>query len=168
MSSRETILDNVYQLAFRYEAERGSCPQCVLSALMETLNVGTKDIIKAGDALAGGTSLSSRGTCGALVGGMLALSSLAGRSYKDFSFGKGNRCIFRFSKRLYDKFIQEYGSPLCCDVQKKLVGRSYVLFDKEQYASFEKKGSHIDKCPSVAGNVAKWTAAIIIDEFYKR
>lgn len=40
MKSKEEILDEVYDLAFKYEAERGSCPQCVLATLMETLDVG--------------------------------------------------------------------------------------------------------------------------------
>jgi hypothetical protein len=72
--------------------------------------------------------------------------------------------VFKYTKRLYDKFIKEYGSPLCCDVQKKLFGRSYILLDKQEYEAFEKTGAHVDKCPSVAGNAAKWTAEIILNE----
>ena len=40
MKSREEILEEVYNLAFKYEAELGSCPQCVLAALKETLDIG--------------------------------------------------------------------------------------------------------------------------------
>ena len=68
MKSREELLEEVYNLAFNYEAERGSCPQCVLAALMETLDVGDPNTIKAVDALAGGPTLSTEGTCGALLG----------------------------------------------------------------------------------------------------
>ena len=121
-----------------------------------------KDIFKAADAMAGGTSLSTEGTCGALIGGMLAISSLVGRSYQDFQQGKQNRRIFYFSDLLYNKFVQEYGSPLCCDVQQKLFGQSYNLRDKQEYEAFDEAGAHVDKCPSVAGNVARWTIEIII------
>ena len=164
MTSKEQLCDQAYQRAFSYEAKVGSCPQCVLAALKETLNIGDETLIKSADALAGGTALSSKGTCGALAGGMLALGFLSGRKYSELKEGKKKRLIFRYTKILYDRFIEEYGSPLCCDVQKKLFGRSYNLLDKQEYEAFEKAGAHVDKCPSVAGNVARWTASIILEE----
>jgi C_GCAxxG_C_C family probable redox protein len=164
MSSNDPRVEEAYRRAFKYEAERGSCPQCVLAALKETLAIGDEATIKAGDALAGGTALSSKGTCGALVGGLLAISSLVGRSYTDFSEGKWKRRVFTYAHKLYEKFIDEYGSPLCCDVQKKLFGRSFNLMDPEDYKKFEQAGAHIDKCPSVSGNVARWTAQIILED----
>lgn len=126
MPTKQELLDKVYTAAFRYEADMGSCPQCVLAALKETLDVGDETLIQSADGLAGGTSLSSQGTCGALVGGMLALGSLVGRPYRDFSEGKRKRLVFKYTAMLYDRFIAEYGSPLCCDVQTKLFGRSYL------------------------------------------
>ena len=163
MESRKQLLKKIYDLAFSYEAERGSCPQCVLAALFETLNIGDEATIKSADALAGGTALSTKGTCGALVGGLLAISSVVGREYDDFCAGKTKRRVFQFSKQLYDKFIDEYGSPLCCDIHKKLFGRTFNLLDPKEYEEFEKAGAHVDKCPSVSGNVARWTAEIILE-----
>lgn len=168
MTDYETLLQKVYDLAFQYEAERGSCPQCVLAALKETIGVGDEAVFQASHALAGGTALSSQGTCGALVGGMLAISSLIGRTYQEFTNVEKKRLVFKYTKILYEQFINEYGSPLCCDVQKKLFGRSYYLLDKEEYEAFEKAGAHIDKCTSVAGNTAKWTADIICTEIQKK
>lgn len=167
MKSKQELLEKAYRLAFKYEAELGSCPQCVLAAIKETLDVGDEDTIKSADALAGGTSLSSRGTCGALVGGLLAISSIVGREYDDFKAGKNKRRVFKYAKILYDRFISEYGSLLCCDVQKKLFGRSFNLLDKKEYEEFEKAGAHVDKCPSISGNVAKWTVELILDELKK-
>ena len=158
------ITSKAESLGFKYEAKKGSCPQCVLAALFETIGVGDKNLIKSADSLAGGTALSTQGTCGALVGGMLAIGYLEGREYNDFILGKRNRRVFKFAKLLYNRFVQEYGSPICRDVQNKLFGRSYVLLDSEEYKQFEEAGAHVDKCPSVAGNVAKWTAEIILKE----
>ena len=163
MESKEQLLNKAYDLAFNYEAERGSCPQCVLAALFETLNIGDEATIKSADALAGGTALSTKGTCGALVGGLLAISSIVGRNYDDFCAGKTKRRVFQFSKQLYDKFIDEYGSPLCCDIHLKLFGRTFNLMDPKEYEEFDKAGAHVDKCPSVSGNVARWTAEIILE-----
>jgi len=164
MTSQQDILENIYQLAFQYEKKLGSCPQCVLAALKETLNVGNDSIFQAAQGLTGGTALSSEGTCGALAGGMIAISALVGRTYQEFSEGQKKRLVFKYTKLLYDRFIMDYGSPLCCDVQKKLFGRSYILLDKQEYEAFEKAGAHVDKCTSVAGNAAKWTAEIILNE----
>ena len=164
MSSKDEILEKAYSFAFRYEAERGSCPQCVLAALHETLGVGDPKTIQASDALAGGTSLSTEGTCGALVGGLLAIGSVVGRTYEDFSTGKRKRRVFQYSKKLYDKFIEEYDSPRCKDIHMKLFGRTFNLLDPQDYAEFEKAGGHVDKCPVVSGNTAKWAAEILIDD----
>lgn len=161
--NREEIINKVYELAFKYEAERGSCPQCVYAALMETLGIGNEEVVKAGDGLAGGTALSTQGTCGALVGGILAIGSLVGRSYKDFSSGSKRRRIFQYTKKLYDRFIEEYGSILCKDIHMKLFGRTFNLLDPNDYRIFEEMGGHVDKCTKVSANAAKWTAEIILD-----
>jgi len=164
MQNKENILNEVYKKAFKYEAELGSCPQCVLAALYETLDISDPKTIMAVDSLAGGTSLSTEGTCGALIGGLVAISSIVGRNYNDFKKGKRKRLVFKYSKKLYDKFIEEYGSPLCKEVHKKIFGRAFNLLDKDDYKNFEKSGAHIDKCTDVSGKVARWTAEIIIDD----
>ena len=162
MESEEQILEKIYNLAYKYEAERGSCPQCVLSALHETLGIADPATIQASDALAGGCALSAQGTCGALTGGLLAIGSVVGRPYEDFKKGERKRRVFQYAKKLYDRFIEEYGSPLCKDVQKKIIGKSYNLLDPKEYAEFEKAGAHVDKCTSVSGNTARWAAEIIM------
>jgi C_GCAxxG_C_C family probable redox protein len=163
MSKKEEILQKAYDLAYKYEAERGSCPQCVAAAIMETLKVGDPKTVQAADALAGGTALTTQGTCGALVGGLLAIGAVVGRTYKDFSAGERKRRVFMYSKKLYDKFVEEYGSPLCKDVHMKLFGRTFNLLDPKDYQEFENAGAHVDKCTAVSGNVARWAAEIILD-----
>jgi C_GCAxxG_C_C family probable redox protein len=164
MKTDKKVAENAFQLAVQYEAERGSCPQCVLAAVFETLQVGDAKIIQAADSLAGGTMLCTKGTCGALIGGLLAISSLVGRDYNSFSDGEKKRDVFEVSKPLYDRFIDEYGSILCCDVHKKLFGRTFNLMDATDYQEFEKLGGHIDKCPIISGNVAQWTVEIILEK----
>ena len=73
----------------------------------------------------------------------------------------------RYAKKLYDKFVEEYDSPLCKDVQKKIFGRSFNLLDPKEYEEFEKAGAHVDKCPDVSGKVARWTAEILLNELKK-
>ena len=162
MDTDDELLEKAFNLAFRYEAEKGSCPQCVLSALYETLEVSDPKTIQACQGLAGGTSLTTEGTCGALVGGILAIGSVVGRTYEEFSESKSKSLIYKYTKELYDKFVDNYGSCLCKDVQKKIFGKSYNLLDAKDYEKFEKAGAHVDKCPKVSGDAAKWAAEIII------
>lgn len=164
MPTKEELLQQAYDRAYKYEATRGSCPQCVLAAVYETIGIGDEKTFQAADILAGGTTLSAEGTCGALIGGLLALSSIVGRTYSEFSDGQKKRKAFYYGKKLYDRFTEEYGTLLCCDVQRKLFGRSYCLIDKDEYVEFEKAGAHVDKCPSVAGNAAMWTTEILIND----
>ncbi len=163
MDSKEEILDKAYKLAYKYEAERGSCPQCVLAALHEIFEITDPETIKAADALAGGSALSTKGTCGALAGGLLAISSIVGRTYKDFSEGEQKRRVFQYAKKFYDNFVKEYGSPVCQDIHKKLFGRTFDLLNQKDYQEFEKAGAHVDKCTSVSGNAARWAAEIILE-----
>lgn len=163
MDSRDEILEKVYRLAYKYEAERGSCPQCVTAAIYETLGIGDPKTIQAADALAGGTALSTEGTCGALVGGLLAIGSVVGRTYEDFSAGERKRRVFQYAKKYYDRFVKEYGSPRCKDIHKKLFGRTFNLMDPKDYQEFEAAGAHVDKCPVVSGIAAKLAVEIILD-----
>ena len=91
-----------------------------------------------------------------------------GRTYHEFNQGKKGGLVFKYTKQLYERFVEEYHSILCCDVQKKLFGKSYNLLDRQEYETFESAGAHVDKCPGVSGNVAQWTAEIIIDNLLKK
>jgi hypothetical protein len=69
------------------------------------------------------------------------------------------------AKALCVRFIQEYGSILCPQVQSKIFGRSFNLQDPADWKAFEDAGAHSDpsKCMSVVGNAARWTLEILID-----
>lgn len=149
------------ELAKKYEHSIGSCPQCILAALYETLDVGSPELIQASDGLAGGTALSTAGTCGALAGGMLAIGSVAGRSYEDFKAGAGQRRVFVHTQRLYRRFVEKFGSPICCQVQEQVFGRSYDLLDADEAAMFSEDAT-METCPRVAADVARWAAEIIL------
>jgi len=63
-----------------------------------------------------------------------------------------------------DKYIQEYGSVLCRDIQTRVFGRPYYLADPEEFKKFEDAGGHGDKgCPEVVGKAARWMAEVILE-----
>lgn len=160
-SDIQSQVDKAAERAREYEYTVGSCPQCVLAALYETFGVGSPDVIQASDGLAGGTALSTTGTCGALVGGMLAIGSVVGRSYENFKACVGQRRVFVHSQRLYRRFVKTYGSPLCCQVQEEVFGRSYDLLDADEAHAFSEDATQ-ETCPQVAADVTRWAAEIVI------
>ena len=161
MTKKET-LERVYSLAYEFEQKYGACSQCVLAALQETIGGIDDQVVKASHALAGGTAKTGQGTCGALAGGMIAISANYGRERADFETVRSTEA-FDLSKALYDRFVDEFGSPICSGVQEAIFGRSFNLWDPEDRRAFEEAGAHRDKCPDVVGKVAMWTAEIFID-----
>lgn len=164
MSKKEQeILDSVYERAYEYEARYGSCPQAVLAALQDFFDNIDDSVIKAVHNFAGGGALCGDGTCGALVGGLAAISSLYGREREEFGKKTASRKKnFAYSRELHDKFVKEFEGVVCSQVQEKKLGRSFKLWDAEDYKKFEEAGGHADKCTDVAGKAARWTAEILL------
>jgi C_GCAxxG_C_C family probable redox protein len=162
-SNREELLKRVYDSAFDYEHRFGGCTQSLLRSIQDSFGVITDDVIKAGHSMAGGTALACTGTCGSLNGGLMAISFFFGRPKDGFGREREFKDSYKLSMKLYNKFIEEYGSPLCPDVQKKIMGRSFDLRTREGNIEFDQAGGHEDKCPSVVGNTAVWTAELLLD-----
>lgn len=156
------IIDRAYSLGYENEQKYGCCPQCVLAAIQDVLGVVDDATFKASHGLAAGGGLSTGGTCGALAGGMLALSAVCGRDRAHFGNGRFMQS-YKLGKRLHDRFVAEFGSPICAEVQTTLLGRSFDMWDAMDFKAFEEAGGHRDKCPRVAGTVASWTAEMLIE-----
>ncbi|MBN1366632.1 MAG: C_GCAxxG_C_C family protein [Dehalococcoidales bacterium] len=159
----DDILNKAFSKAKQHEMESGDCAQCSLSGIFEALNIENEDVIKAATGLADGVGLTGDGHCGALSGGTMAISYLFGRSKADF--GDMNKvlraCIL--SKQLHDQFIEKYGTCRCADIQKKLVGRFYNLYDPAEMEAALKVGM-ADKCSTLVGEVARMATKIVLEE----
>ena len=163
--SKEESLKKAYELGFNYEKEYMGCCQCTLAAIQDTLDMQNDAVFKAGTGLSGGIGATGAGPCGALTGGVMAISSKIGRERKNFKDPEGIRWkTAELAKKLHDKFVEEYGSGNCGDIQKKLFGRSFNLWDATDYEEFEKAGGHTEKCPSVVGNATKWAVEILLEQ----
>ncbi|MDD4752020.1 MAG: C-GCAxxG-C-C family protein [Desulfitobacteriaceae bacterium] len=160
---KEEVLEEVYQKGFEYEKNYGNCCQSVIAAITDIFGID-KSMVKSGFLFAGGFGLGGKGTCGALAGAAIVLSSCYGRDREGFdqkiSYGK----LYRKINALQQKFEEEFSSSLCSEVQRKIMGRSFNLLNKADYKEFEKAGGHQDKCTNVVGITAMWLAEILWDE----
>src|SRR5688572_12477064 len=86
--TKQGKVQQAYARAYEYEQKYGSCPQCVLASLMDVFGTVDDAVFKASHSLAGGGGISTKGTCGALVGGILALGNKYGRNRENFAKGR--------------------------------------------------------------------------------
>ena len=160
----KNLIDDAAQLAWKYEQRYGGCAQVVLAAVKESLGGVSDDVFQAATGMAGGIGRTGH-ACGALNGGTMALSCFWGRPYSDFA-DPGNRRAntLAMSKRLVEKFQNEYGSADCRGIQQKIMGRSYDIGNPQEMEQFIKDGGHDDKCPSVCANSVRWLIEILNEE----
>jgi C_GCAxxG_C_C family probable redox protein len=157
--------EKAYELGKKYEAAYKGCSQCVLAALQDTFNIRNDAVFKAACGFAAGGGLCGDGSCGAYAGAIMALSSLVGRTRDDFEDkAGGNFRSFDLVQRVRQRFIEEYGSVSCRDIQYRTFGRPYYLLDQDDDEKFNKAGGHTDKCPEVVGKAARWAAEIILED----
>jgi len=152
-SDKYALGNQAYELAMNYELDFGCCPQCVLAAVQETVGGVTPEVIKASHGLSGGGGLMGMGTCGALSGGLLALSTKRGRDRDKFARGKFI-ANFRVGEELVRYFREQFGGVTCQELQQCFTGKTYDMWDARQYAEFNDKRG--DQCARATALVTKW------------
>jgi C_GCAxxG_C_C family probable redox protein len=170
--SPQQLLEKAFELGVRFEKYSGSCSQCTAAALREIL--GFEDIVvKVATSSCGGQAGLSTGACGGIIGGTIVLDYYLGRPADMVSaihtIPQGMEYLsgaMEAARSLCEKFVREYGSILCPQVQAKIFGRSFNLQDPSDWKAFQDAGAHSDpsKCMSVVGNAARWTLEILIEK----
>ena len=159
----ENVLNKAFESGKRHEMESSGCPQCTIAGIFEALGIENDDIFRAATGFADGVGLTGDGHCGALSGGVMAISYLFGREGKDSGDMMKQVPALILSKKLHDQFIEKYGTCRCADIQTKFVGRFFNLYDpKEMEAAY--KAGMVDKCSTLVGEVARMTTKIILEK----
>ncbi len=163
----KTAAEKAYELGKEYEKTKMGCSQCVVAALQDALDIRNDDIFKAATGLAGGGGGAIDGSCGSYVGAIMVLGSLLGRERDNFvnlDQTVGFKTL-ELVRKFREKYIQEYGSVVCRNIQTKVLGRPYYIVDPDEMAKFEAAGGHGDAgCPEVVGKAAQWMAELILEE----
>jgi C_GCAxxG_C_C family probable redox protein len=161
----EDILKQAFDHGFEFEKNYHGCAQCVIGAIYEIFpEMHNEDIFRSASGLAAGTGLSTLGQCGALSGAVMVLGQLCGRELVEIDDPDGKRFdTYRLAEKMVHKFLKEYETVLCGEIQKKLMGRSFYLFDPKQFEAFEEAGGHNDKCPCVVGTATRWVVEMIVE-----
>lgn len=168
-SAKEEILDRVSKKAGDNEELSISCAQGTLTALQEEFNLGRgEDVLKAATFMPGVAS--RKETCGAFLGGLMALGLVFGRdklydpSYRDPEVVKEyaerkKRTAWKFCEELQ----KELGSTQCRDIHVRLMGREYEFMNPEDFQQFLKDGGP-KQCRIPPEKAARIAARIILEE----
>jgi C_GCAxxG_C_C family probable redox protein len=160
---RQEILEKAFNLAKKYEVENGDCAQCVFAGVTEALGMENNDVFRAATGFADGIGLTGDGHCGALSGGVMAISLIFGRKRDEFGRrGKMMKALL-LSRELQSRFKTKYGTCRCHDIQTKFHGKFFNLFDASEMEAAVKAGL-IETCSTLAGDVARLTLELIMEQ----
>lgn len=155
---KHALAEQAYEKAVKYELDYGCCPQCVLATIQETVGVIDDATIKASHGLSGGGGLVGQGACGALTGGLMALSAKFGRDRDKLDKGRYIN-NFRKNRELVERFRQEFGGVTCEELQKQFTGRTYDMWKAEEYQAFsDARGK---QCAHATGTVTRWVIEML-------
>jgi len=160
--SKKELLDKAFELGEKYEKENTGCAQTVIAAIFDTLGIWNEDVFKAASGLADGLGLTGDGACGSLVGASRVISWLYPREKKNFKDMLAPMKAYGLVKKLHDQFVEKYGTCRCYDIQKRLMGRTYNLWDQKELNEAFTSGM-MEHCSKVVGNAAKLAVEIILE-----
>lgn len=150
--------EQAYDKALKYELDYGCCPQCVLATVQETVGIIDDQTVKASHALSGGGGLLGEGVCGALTGGLMALSAKYGRDRDKLDKGRYINNLKK-AKELTERFRQEFGGVTCRQLQQQFTGRTYDMWNADEYKAFD--AARGTKCANATGTVTKWVIEML-------
>jgi len=166
----DEVVKKIRRAAHSYDQYSG-CSQSVLLALQEGLGIGDIESFKAATVLSGGVARRGE-TCGAILGGLMALGLYHGRddmtNYEQYASAMivADEICQDFQRRLQQEFCfkKKLDSCLCKDIQQRIYGRSYILKIPEQRKAFLKAGGHSDEgCYKVCGIAAEVTTRKLLE-----
>jgi C_GCAxxG_C_C family probable redox protein len=158
MNDTTNLVKQAYDIAYDLELKFGCCPQCVLTAVKETLGGVTDETIKASHGLSGGGGLTGQGACGALTGGLLAISIKRGRDANKLDKGRGI-ANFQIGRQLTDRFVNEFGGITCEHLQQLFTGRTWDMWNPTEYKAFDKARG--EQCARATALVTGWAVEIM-------
>jgi C_GCAxxG_C_C family probable redox protein len=161
--SPEAIAERAGQLAAEYEKTCTGCAQSAVAGLLDAFEIDGDDVFKAASGLADGIGLTGDGSCGSLTGCAMVIGLIFGRERKDHRDMMKPMQSYLLCKELCEGMIREYGSCRCHDIQQKIMGRSFDLFDPKQLEEASKEGM-IEHCAQVCGAAARRAAELILRE----
>ena len=157
----ETTFKKAFDLGQEYEQKCTGCAQTTIAAVFDSLEIWSEDVFKAASGLADGLGLTGDGTCGALTGASMVIGYLFGRDREHFPDMMHPMKSYKLVKQLHDQYVEGYGTCRCYDVQKALMGRTYNLWDPDEFKEAS-QSDMMEHCSKVVGTMARQAVELIL------
>lgn len=166
-AKQRELAEKAYFSGFEYEKQHHGCAQCVIAALQDVLELRDERsdaVFKAATSLEGGVGCEGDGHCGAYSGTVMMFGLVVGRARDNFADPEGRRKQTNaLAQALHKRFIERYGTVICHGIHRNIFGRPYYLRDSTELDKFNEAGAHVDKCPGVVGQAARWAVEILFE-----
>jgi C_GCAxxG_C_C family probable redox protein len=166
--SKQERIDRVVQKAGDYEEMSVNCAQGTLAALQEEFGLeGGRELLMAATFMPG--MMSRKETCGAILGGLMALGLAYGRDKlydPSWSTPEANEQMFKYRQKVYrycEAFKNEFGSTMCGVIRPLIMGRDYDTMDPDDRRQFLEDGGR-EKCRIPPGVAARIAAEILLED----
>jgi len=144
--TKEEKIEEIRQRARKNFSRGYNCAECVTEAVFSSIDTGlSPDVKKLATGFGGGVGLYGD-TCGALVGAVMAVSAVHGRS--DLPEGEGKEALLKGKEQLYGKpglyrlfnqipnrMKEKYGKTICRDLTSQWhtswLCRDHALYCRE-------------------------------------
>lgn len=157
--SKDDILRQLDKKAGEYLKISGNCAQSSFLALSEQFGLDDSTILKALTPFPG---IALRGeTCGAVVGGLLALGIVYGRDRLDD--WEGYLSSLRPARSFCRAFERKFGSTMCSEVLRSLFGKTFNLAKPAEAEEWRKAGA-LEKCLIPVSKGCHMDAEIIMEK----
>ena len=170
-SSERELANKAGKLAEKHTAYAGCCPSTFFGIADALKLDGGEDAYKASIGLSGGIADMGVGACGAMAGAAMAIGlkyDLTPEKVEADKTRSGVHEVMDAVERVAQKFVDEYGSYLCRDIQMRLYGKSFDLKKPEIKAEFKKVGWPGKCSEDVVTKAAAWAVEEILDIGKKR
>jgi len=167
-ASKQERIQRASTKAGDYEELSFNCAQGTLVALQEEFGLeGGKELIKAATYFPG--LMSRKETCGALLGGLMAMGLAYGRDKlfdPSWSTEKANQEMFKYRQKVWrycEEFKKHFGSTQCGVIRPLIMGRDYDTMNPEDRKQFVADGGK-KKCRIPPETAARIAAEILLED----
>ncbi len=167
-SSKQERIARASTKAGDYEEMSVNCAQGTLTALQEEFELeGGKELVKAATFFPG--VMARKETCGALLGGLMAMGLAYGRDKLHdpaWSTPEANEQMFHYRQKVWrfcEAFKDEYGSTMCGVIRPHIMGRDYDTMDPAERKQFLEDGGR-KKCRQPCETAARIAAEILLED----
>jgi C_GCAxxG_C_C family probable redox protein len=155
--SLEDILADLETKARTSLGPEGNCAQTTFTILQEQFGLAGDDFHRALSMFPG---VGFRGeTCGAVVGGLMALGLVFGYSKQDPPTGRKD--TYLKAQEFCRRFEEERGSTKCRDIHTAAAGRWYDLLDPAEAAAYRQAGG-AEACRDAVASGVRIAAELIL------